>query len=399
MLLDAALWFFCFGRTSIETTLAPTDTPPTQKTTTTKNQSATARLVAGETLPLGIQRIRAADASRKPPRVQPSGTAAKVVAAVFDSGVDASHPDLNVVGGVSFVSNGVGNGSVAVEGGGLVDGFGHGTFVAGIIGAKNTGKGIVGVVPGAKIFSVQTLDETGTGVVSDQVAAFEWLRVNGRKRGVRVVNYSISIDGETSAALCQAIAGVTATGISVVVVAGNAARNMLGDGPADCAQALAVTAITDYDGKPGGKGESPYGPDDTELDDTPASFSSWGTKQVANRTLAAPGVDILSSVPAALCESDDRWFDCESGADYGLTGNGTYARGDGTSFAAPHAAGVLVRCYIAGSCRSDKKTEVGQIVAAASRAGRANRGAYGFQGDPLHPIEDQYYGWLLVMHP
>jgi subtilisin family serine protease len=58
--------------------------------------------------------------------------------AVVDSGIDATHPDLNVAGGVNC-SNGQS----------FEDAFGHGTMVAGIIGAKDYKFGVVGVVPGA----------------------------------------------------------------------------------------------------------------------------------------------------------------------------------------------------------------------------------------------------------
>jgi subtilisin family serine protease len=71
----------------------------------------------------------------------PDMTSAGVSIAIVDTGVDKRHPDLNVVGGKSFCSS-------EVKGDPYSDGFGHGTHVAGIVGAKNNGQGIVGAAPG-----------------------------------------------------------------------------------------------------------------------------------------------------------------------------------------------------------------------------------------------------------
>lgn len=64
-----------------------------------------------------------------------------VAAAIIDTGIDRRHPDLNVVGGKSFCSSEVNSDPYK-------DGLGHGTHVAGILGAKNQGQGIVGAAPG-----------------------------------------------------------------------------------------------------------------------------------------------------------------------------------------------------------------------------------------------------------
>jgi subtilisin family serine protease len=64
-----------------------------------------------------------------------------ISAAIIDTGVDRRHPDLNVVGGKSFCSSEVNSDPYR-------DGLGHGTHVAGILGAKNNGQGTVGAAPG-----------------------------------------------------------------------------------------------------------------------------------------------------------------------------------------------------------------------------------------------------------
>ncbi len=99
-------------------------------------------------LPFGIDRIDAEQSSafsRRPPL--------PVNVAVLDTGIDLSHPDLNVVGGYDCVRN-QGNGQ---------DEDGHGTHVAGTIGALNNSIGVVGVLPGARLWSVRVLNHKGYG--------------------------------------------------------------------------------------------------------------------------------------------------------------------------------------------------------------------------------------------
>ena len=80
----------------------------------------------------------------------------KVNVAVFDTGIDPRHPDLNVVGGVGCIA-----------GEGFEDDHGHGTNVAGIIGAKDNGKGVVGVAPGARLWAVRVLNK----MASERIAS------------------------------------------------------------------------------------------------------------------------------------------------------------------------------------------------------------------------------------
>ena len=70
--------------------------------------------------------------------------------AVLDSGIDLSHPDLNVYKELSFVP-GTTSGN---------DDNGHGTMVAGIIGAKDNNFGVVGIAPGVRLWAIKVLDRS-----------------------------------------------------------------------------------------------------------------------------------------------------------------------------------------------------------------------------------------------
>ncbi|GBF98921.1 serine protease [Raphidocelis subcapitata] len=295
--------------------------------------------------------------------------ARSVVVAVVDTGVDRTHPDLNVVGGVDFTNdNDYG-----------LDGNGHGTHVAGIIGAKNDGIGSVGAVPGAPIWSLKVLSAAGQGTTTDVVEALNWVADNGRDKGVRVVNLSLS--GPRSRMMCDAVRAVVARGITVVAAAGNNGLEIGSGSPSDCIHALVVTAIADYDGKPGGLRQPPPGPGaPTTRDDAPAGFSNYAAAR-STRVVAAPGVHILSTVPPARC------------AALRCTRAGSYAYLSGTSMAAPLVSGMAALCYNTGSCDSPRATAAPTLYDAFYAANREDRG-YGFVGDPANPLPGKHYGYL-----
>ena len=236
---------------------------------------ATEPVAAGDELPWGVPRIEAAlgGAVTKP---------LPVVVGVLDTGVDEGHPDLNVAGGKSWV------------GSSYNDENGHGTHVAGTIGATNTGAGVVGVAPGTPIFALRVLDGRGAGTFSAIVSALLWVAKNGRAKGIRVVNMSLGGPGGANAAnsaICGAVKDVHAAGIAVVAAAGNAGGGYgpdtwTGQLPAACAGVLVVTAVA--------------------ADNTPATFSYFlsareaGSDKLKGRTIAAPGVAVKSTWARAL---------------------------------------------------------------------------------------------------
>ncbi len=95
---------------------------------------------------------------------------ASIIVAVIDTGVSLNHPDLqpNVMSGANFVTSEYPLHTTAQ------DGNGHGSNVAGIIGAALNGVGIVGVAPSTHILPVRVLDNSGSGYTSDVVAGIDY---------------------------------------------------------------------------------------------------------------------------------------------------------------------------------------------------------------------------------
>ncbi|HMG41531.1 MAG TPA: S8 family serine peptidase [Acidimicrobiales bacterium] len=221
--------------------------------------------------------------------------------AVIDSGVMA-HTDLNVVSRANCTTGvcqtGTGN-----------DDNGHGTHVAGTIGALDNGTGVVGVAPGARIHSVKVCTASGSCPNSAIVAGVDY--VTARAGTIEVANMSLGGPG-TNTPLAQAITRSVDAGVVYAVAAGNNAANASGFSPANHPDVITVSALADSDGEPGGLGPTPScRPAST--DDVLADFSNFGTVV----EVAAPGVCILST-----------W------------NNGAYNTISGTSMAAPHVAGA-----------------------------------------------------------
>jgi subtilisin family serine protease len=238
--------------------------------------------------------------------------ASNIIVAIIDSGIRYTHNDLaaNIwTNPKETADNNLdddGNGVVddihgfnAIDGSGnVMDDYGHGTHVAGIIGAVgNNGIGISGVAWKVQLMACKFLDNTGDGETSDAIRCIDY----ARKNGAHIINASWGGTND-STALYVAIANARAAGIIFVTAAGNDAENIdnipLYPASYDLDNIVTVAGT---------------GPSDT-LD---LSYSSYGAMSV---DLAAPGTLIHST----WNESD---FD--------------YRDSSGTSMAAPHVAGAL----------------------------------------------------------
>jgi len=246
-----------------------------------------------QTIPTGINRI---DGDLSSTISGDNKISVNVDIAIIDTGVDLTHPDLNVFKNISFVQG-------AKKGN---DDNGHGTHVAGIAAAKDDSNGVVGVAPGARIWAVKVLDRNGSGSLSNVVKGIDYVTANARD--IEVANMSLGCQCN-SAAMNTALTNSVAAGVTYVVAAGNDNMDASSFSPANHPDVIAVSAIVDTDGKCGGLGSSTgYGADDTF-----ASFSNFGSTV----DIAAPGVNIYST-----------WK------------GGSYYTISGTSMASPHVAGA-----------------------------------------------------------
>lgn len=273
--------------------------------------------VAGQLTPTGVARI----GTRLSSIALINGVDERVDAdvAVVDTGIDPTHPDLNVVGGVNCSSS---------DRSAWQDRNNHGTHVAGTIGALDNGIGVVGVAPGVRLWSVRILNADGDGLLSWYICGLDWIAsqrdpVDPSRPLIEAVNMSVTKWGTddhncgrtNNDLLHQAICRVTSAGITVVAAAANDAGNASKRVPASYNEVITVSALADTDGKAGGLGGNRcFSWGTYDVDDTFADFSNYG----ADIDLIAPGKCIWSTVPGNL-----------------------YGYSSGTSMAAPAVTGAV----------------------------------------------------------
>jgi subtilisin family serine protease len=292
-----------------------------------------------------------------------SNSWAGIAVAVIDTG-SGPHSDLNIAGGKNCQT-----------GNSFSDGNGHGTHVAGTIGAINNTAGVVGVAPGIPIYSVRVLDNRGSGRWSNVICGIDWVTLNASILHIKVANMSLGGGGADDGncgntdgdALHKAVCSSVAAGVTYVVAAGNDNVNLSGFVPAAYDEVLAVTAVADFNGKPGAGAAATCRAD---VDDTAADFSNFATPGSLDErhTIAAPGVCINST-----------WK------------GGGYNTISGTSMASPHAAGTAALCIATGHCPGAPSAVIGKLRADA--AGQPF--GYGFAGDPNTSIAGRYFGYLI----
>jgi subtilisin family serine protease len=255
--------------------------------------------ISAQVVPAGINRV---DADLSTAKAGNGSGAVDVDIAIIDTGIDPRHRDLNVVGGVNCVPGGLP----------FNDLNGHGTHVAGIAAAKDDRNGVVGVAPGARLWAVRVLSSVGAGTSSSVICGIDW--VTGKAGTIEVANMSLGGPGPegscTDGGEHQAICRSSAAGVTYVVAAGNSSADARFFAPANYDEVVTVSAITDFDGKPGGVGKPSCA---RGIDDTFTSYSNFG----ADVDLTAPGDCVLST-----------WM------------GGGYNTISGTSMASPHVAGA-----------------------------------------------------------
>ena len=271
-----------------------------------------------------------------------------VVVGVIDTGVDINHQDLK--DNIWTNPNEVPNDNLDNDGNGFVDDAngwdfanndktvydsfndGHGTHVAGTIGARgNNAIGVVGVNWRVSIMSLKVLGENGSGSSSNFIRSYNYAKMM-KERGVnlRVLNNSYGGPGKSQAAL-DAIGQLNQAGILFVAAAGNSATDNFNipEYPSgyNVPNILAVASTNSFDDI--------------------SNFSNFGARVVS---MGAPGSSILSTVP-----------------------NNSYARFNGTSMATPHVAGGAALV----------------LAANPNITLRQLRGVLAFSGDVLPSLQDK----------
>jgi len=238
----------------------------------TLDATSTAVAQPSQTVPWGVARVGRGDGTGK-------------TAWIIDSGISPNHPDLNfdLTRSQSFIT-GVTS---------AIDGYGHGTEVAGIIGAKDNTIGVVGVAANATLVGLRVFDDYGAGSTSSAIKAVNYVIANAKAGDV----VNMSLGGGISSTLDNAVKTAAAKGILFAIASGNSGIDCSNNSPArvNAPNVYTVSSMNSY-------GAFSY-------------FSNYGPSV----DVAAPGEGILTT-----------------------NKNGGYSSGSGTSLAAPHIAGLLL---------------------------------------------------------
>ena len=225
--------------------------------------------------------------------VNGGATTSTHTAFVIDTGIDFTHPDLNVApqgngddgASANFVSRETSANDLN----------GHGSHVSGTIAAKNNAIGVVGVAPGSRLVAVRVLDRRGSGSYSDVIAGVNYVAKFGKAGDVA----NLSLGGPVSTALDSAVLTASSGGVWFALAAGNETddANNHSPGRVNGTFVRTVAAFNSVNG-------------------VWASFSNYNLAIV---DYAEPGVSVYST-----------WKD------------GGYNTISGTSMATPHMAGILL---------------------------------------------------------
>lgn len=228
-----------------------------------------------QTVPAGITRVGG------------PGDGTGKTAWIVDSGIEMAHPDLNTDASrsYSFIKGNKKN---------YNDQHGHGTHVAGTVGAINNEIGVVGVAANATLVAVRVLDGSGNGSYSGAISGVDYVAANASAGDVA----NLSLEAAAYEPLDLAVEGAAASGVIFVLAAGNSATDAANISPARA------------------NGANIYTVSAMDSNDNWAAFSNYGNPPV---DYAAPGVSVYST----------------------HIGSG-YTHKSGTSMAAPHVAGILL---------------------------------------------------------
>jgi subtilisin family serine protease len=266
--------------------------------------------VFAQALPWGINRIDADLSSTK--AGDGTGAVSNVNAYIIDTGIDKKHADLKVVSHVNFA------------GGPNTDCHGHGTHVAGTVGAKDNTSDVVGAAPGIPLTGVKVLSCAGFGTTSGVIKGVDYVTANAKKPAIA----NLSLGGSASQALDDAVRRSADSGVFYSVAAGNSGDDACNYSPARAGthNGVMTTAATDSA-------------------DQETSWSNFGSCV----DTWAPGADILST----------------------KRGGGTTTM-SGTSMAAPHVGGTGA-LYLSSNSGASAATVENQLKTDAVGTGTASK--------------------------
>ena len=238
--------------------------------------------------------------------------------AIVDSGIDASRADFGgrVLGQVDLTS--LGSNSPG-------DGYGHGTFVAGI--AAGAAHGYAGVSPSSNLLSLDVINDQGAATVADVIAACDWILQNKSTYNIRVANFSLHAARRASMffdPLDQAVEKLWLNGVVVVAAAGNYAVNgQQSDVPFAPGNDPFVITV----------GAADIGSTISTSDDVVAPWSAWGYTPdgFLKPDISAPGRYLVGPVSSGASLTVSR-------PDHVVAPG--YMQLSGTSFSAPMVAGA-----------------------------------------------------------
>jgi len=261
--------------------------------------------------PWGLDRIDARSGLDKKYTYTKTGAGVNVY--VIDTGIRATHSEFT--GRVKQGYSAVGSDTN--------DCAGHGTHVSATILGKT-----YGVAKGAVVYPVRVLDCDGSGSDAGVIDGIDWVANNAKKPAVA----NMSLGGDTSQALNDAVENAISRGVVFAVAAGNSSDDACNYSPASAPNAITVAA--------------------SDSGDNPASFTSFGSCV----DVFAPGVSVLSA---------------------GISSDTSTATMSGTSMASPHVAGVValyLESYPSASPKKiiDKINSVGTKGAISNSKGSPN---------------------------
>jgi serine protease AprX len=263
-----------------------------------------------------------------------------VIPGVNGQGVGVAIVDSGISPHAALTNKVVANVSLITGDPSVLDAFGHGTHVAGIIaGSANAAASVTGlfnggVAPGVQLVNVRVLGADGVGRTSDVIAGIQWAIANRARYNIRVINLSLGhpvMEPSATDPLCEAVADAVHAGIVVVAAAGNDGvaadgSRILGgiNSPGNSPWAITVGSLNTW-----GTAK--------RSDDTVTTYSSRGPARfdgTVKPDVVAPGNKIVS------LEANGSYI--PSAYSYlHRAGNGTnsYMQLSGTSMAAPMVSG------------------------------------------------------------